>query len=334
MPALDRLCTLWRRRVSRWKAGMDLHPISSHGGGPNGPLVFAVLRNEMLRLPRFLDHYRALGATGFVIVDNNSTDGTTDFLRRQQDVCLYGTDSHFRGKESWFDFLLRKYGRNRWCVVVDADELLVYADSDRVMLPDLCRYLEETGCNAIHAILLDLYPEGAISDVKYVSGKDYFENEWFFDPFSSLRKAPRHFFRGTGLDYRFEGGSRERMFGVVACCSKFPLFYYRPGMFLTDGQHFLEAGRFSELRAVLCHFKYLQDFAPPVREEVARGQHWGGAVEYRAYADKLENSDAGLSFCNQDSLRFSGTSQLEDCGFLTRPDSYEKFVGRTESVKR
>lgn len=334
MPALDRLLTLTRRWVSRRQAGTDLRLLSRWEGSPDGPLVFAVVRNEMLRLPRFLEHYRALGATGFVIVDNNSTDGTPDFLRRQQDVCLYGTDAHFRGKEAWFDFLLRKYGRNRWCVVVDADELLVYSDSDRVMLPNLCRYLQETGCNALHAILLDFYPEGPISDVNYVSGKDYFETAWFFDPFSSLAKAPRHFFRGTGLDYRFEGGSRKRIFGVAACCSKFPLFYYGPGIFLTDGQHYLEAGRFSELRAVLCHFKYLQDFAPHVREEVARGQHWGGAVEYRAYADTLDRTEAGLHFYNQDSLRFSGTSQLEECGFLTRPDSYEKFVSRTGGANR
>ncbi len=333
MPSLDRLFTLWRRWLSRRKAGVDLRLISRHEGRPDGPLVFAVVRNEMLRLPRFLDHYRALGVTGFVIVDNNSTDGTPDFLRRQHDICLYRTDSHFLGKEAWLDYLLRKHGGNRWCVVVDADELLGYADSDRVRLPDLCRYLRETGCNAIHAILLDLYPEGSVSEVNYVSGKDYFEDAWYFDPFSSLRKAPRHFHLGSGLDYRFHGGTRERIFGVAACCSKFPLFYYRHGMFLTDGQHYLEAGQFSELRAVLCHFKYLQDFAPHVREEVARGQHWGGAVEYRAYAEKLDRTEAGLSFCNQESLRYSGIPHLEECGFLTRPDSYEEFVSRAGGSK-
>lgn len=329
MASLNRAFTLWRRWLARRRAA--LHLLSRREDKAKGPLVFAVMRNEMLRLPRFLDHYREIGATGFVIVDNNSTDGTTDFLRRQQDVCLYGTDSHFLGKESWLDLLLRTHGTNRWCVVVDADELLVYADSDRVRLPALCRYLQESRCNAVHAILLDLYPEGLLADVNYVSGGDYFEKSWFFDPLSSLRKAPRHFYRGTGLDYRFEGGSRERVFGVAACCSKFPLFHYGPGMFLTDGQHYLESAHFSELRAVLCHFKYLQDFAPHVREEVGRGQHWGGAVEYRAYADKLGSGEP--RFCNGESLRLTGMAQLEDCGFLTRPESYKKFLARAGDGK-
>jgi hypothetical protein len=324
----DRWRTLGKRWISRRRAEKDLRVLSGVELRSDGPVVFAIVRNEILRLPRFLAHYRALGASGFVIVDNHSTDGTRDLLHRQGDVFLYGTESHFRGKEAWLDCLFRRHGRNRWCVVADADELLVYADSPCVKLPDLCRYLEETGCNALHAILLDFYPAGPVSEVSYGSGQDYFRMEWFFDPFPSLQKAPRHFFRGHGLDYRFEGGSRKRVFGVSACCSKFPLFRFTPGMFLTDGQHYLEAGRFSELRAVLCHFKYLQDFALHVREEVVRGQHWGGAVEYRAYAETLDGAEGGVRFRNQNSLRFSGVSHLEESGFLTRPESYQKFVSR------
>jgi len=333
MKSFDRILTLWRRWIARRKGASELHLVTQGVDGKDGPVVFAIVRNEVLRLPRFLDHYRALGAAGFVIVDNNSSDGTLDFLRRQQDVCVYTTDGHFRGKEAWLDFLLRKYGMNRWCVVADADELLVYANSDRVMLSDLCRYLQETNCNAIHAILLDLYPAGSVSEVNYVAGNDYFKGEWYFDPFSSLRKAPRHFHRGSGLDYRFHGGTRERMFGVAACCSKFPLFHCGPGMFLSDGQHYLEGGRFSQLRGVLYHFKYLQDFAPHVREEVARGQHWGKAVEYRAYADTIERAKSGLHFHDRASLRYSGTRQLVECEFLTCPDSYVEYLSRMAVAK-
>ena len=334
MKAIDRMATLWRRWSSRRRAATDLRQTQCPDGEPDGPVVFAVMRNESLRLPRFLDHYRSLGASRFVIVDNNSSDGTTGFLREQRDVCLYTTDSHFYGKEAWLDHLLHQHGVNRWCVVVDADELLVYPDSDKVMLPDLCRYLEETRCNAVHAILLDLYPRELSGNEDYRPGQDYLEKTWFFDPFSSLRKVPRHFTRGSGLDFRFEGGSRERIFGVAACCSKFPLFHYRPGMFLTDGQHYLEGGNFSELRAVLYHFKYLQDFAPHVREEVVRGQHWKGAVEYHAYAEKLAGTETTLVFHCPESLQLTGIRQLEECGFLLRPPSLDAFSRRMGAANK
>lgn len=328
----ERLSKTIRRARARWVASAGLRRVSG-APGP-GPLVFAVVRNEMLRLPRFLTHYRELGASGFVIVENNSTDSTREFLAAQSDVCLYTTSHRFTGKEAWLDCLLRRHGRGRWCLVVDADELLEYPDSGRIRLPALCRYLDESGANAVHAILLDLYPEGPVSEVSYAAGADYFLQPWYFDGLASLTKAPRVFYRGSGLDHRLEGGARKRLFGVTACCSKFPLFRYERGMFLTDGQHYLEGGHFAGMRAVLYHFKYLQDFAPHVEEEVRRGEHWGGAVEYRAYADKVARDGNQLQIWTPDSIRLTGSRQLEELGFLTRPDSYRKFLQRSSEENR
>lgn len=322
----ERFVKTMRRARARWEASAGLRRVL--GSPAAGPLAFAVVRNEMLRLPRFLDHYRELGVSGFVIVENNSTDATREFLAAQNDVCLYATAQRFTAKEAWLDCLLRRHGCNRWCAVVDADELLDYPESGRVRLPALCEYLEGIGANAVHAILLDLYPEGPVSDVGYVPGTDYFLNPWYFDGLASLTKAPRVFYRGSGLDHRLEGGTRKRLFGVKACCSKFPLFRYERGMFLTDGQHYLEGGRFSELRAVLYHFKYLQDFAPHVEEEVRRGEHWGGAIEYRAYADKVARERGRLQVWTPESIRLEGARQLEDLGFLIRPYSYNEYLAK------
>ncbi len=38
-------------------------------------LLFACLRNEVIRIPYFLDYYRRAGVDHFLIVDNGSTDG-------------------------------------------------------------------------------------------------------------------------------------------------------------------------------------------------------------------------------------------------------------------
>ena len=54
--------------------------------GAGDVLCFVTLRNEMNRLPYFLEHYRALGVRHFLMVDNNSTDGSGDFLATQADV--------------------------------------------------------------------------------------------------------------------------------------------------------------------------------------------------------------------------------------------------------
>jgi hypothetical protein len=329
MVDLNKLLHPLRRVFARWKAGRELNLVSDPGLSPDGPIAFGVLRNEILRLPRYLDYYRSLGIRQFVIVENNSTDGTREFLSSQRDVILYSTAHHFIGKAPWLDFLFHRHAVGRWCLVADADELLAYPSSDSVPLAQLCSYLEHAGSNAVHAVLLDLYPDCALKDVAYRAGDDYMRTDWYFDPPASFTKVPRHFHRGTGLDFRFHGGVRNRLFGLSVCCSKFPLFRFRPGMYLTDGQHYLECAHFSGLRAVIYHFKYLHDFDAHAREEVRRGQHIGAGAEYRAYAETLAREGDGFRIKNEASLRLAGTDQLEKLGIVVRPPDYDAFLRRS-----
>lgn len=323
-PKIQRIVTRVGRLLNRWRSALELRCISKPSGGipRTGVLIFAVLRNESLRLPAFFRHYEKMGVAGYIIVDNNSTDGTDALLASRNDVLLLSTTVDFVGKERWINHLLHKHGCGRWCLVVDADELIDYPHSDQVRLPELCRYLDQKGSNALHAVLLDLYPDGPLSEVDYQVGEDYFERDWYFDPFSSLVKAPRPFYRGSGLDFRFKGGMRRRLFGVDPCCSKFPLLRFDRSMFLTDGQHYLEGAHFSGLSAVLYHFKYLQDFAPHVLEEAARNQYVWAADEYEAYARRVSTDSSALVFRNEASVKLTDISQLEECGFVTCPADF------------
>ena len=305
----------WRRR----QADLRMRRVTSAPSLPTGPVLFAVVRNEMLRLPRFLAHYRELGFGEFIFVANNCTDGTDRWLAEQAGVTLYVTTETFLRKEAWIDLLLRRHGRGRWCLVVDADELLDFPDSSTRKIDGLCAYLQSRDETALHAVLLDLYPDAPLGSLDYRAGGDYFAREWYFDPLDTLEKAPRAF--AAGLDHRLEGGSRWRLFGVKSCCSKFPLFRFEPGVFLTDGQHYLEGAHISQMRAVLYHLKYLQDFAPHVREEVERGQHWRGASEYKVYASRLEDLE-NRSFRDERSIRLEGVDQLEKLGFIIRPNDF------------
>ena len=86
----------WLRRVI---SSFQMRQLPSEGGVASGPALFAVVRNEMLRLPRFLAYYRERGIHRFFLVENNSTDGTASYLAEQKDVCLYQTQESFAKKE-------------------------------------------------------------------------------------------------------------------------------------------------------------------------------------------------------------------------------------------
>lgn len=311
-----------RRLWHRWASCPGLHHGKKAESNDKGPVLFAVMRNEMLRLPRFLEHYRKLGVSRFFVVENNSTDGTGVYLQSQPDVHLYRTRDSFTRKEAWIDILLRRHGAESWCVVADADELLDFPGLAESGLAALGDFLEQHGWNTLHAILLDLYPPGFVGALNYQPGDDYGDYEWYFDPFTTLRRRPRAFWKGSGLDYRFEGGTRERVFGVVNCCSKFPFFKFGRGMFLHDGQHYLEGAHIAPARGVLYHFKYLQDFAPHAREEVARGEHWQGAREYARYIEACDAAGEGFTLRDAHSVKFTGINQLQELGFVTVPDGW------------
>ena len=80
-----------KRRLLLWRTFRKRKQLSmvenrTAGVGPNDILLFATVLNEQFRLPFFMAHYRRLGVQHFFFISNNSTDGTNDFLARQQDV--------------------------------------------------------------------------------------------------------------------------------------------------------------------------------------------------------------------------------------------------------
>ena len=118
--------------------------------------LFAKVRNEVERLPFFLNYYRKFGVNRFFIIDNCSTDHTVDLLKQNSDCHIFSTSQKMvdaRAGMDWIEPLLKKYGENRWCLIVDADELLVYPNSEDLPLAQFCQRLDALNVNALPCIL-------------------------------------------------------------------------------------------------------------------------------------------------------------------------------------
>jgi len=92
-------------------------------------VVVAVVRNEILRLPFFISYYRDKGFDTFVFIDNESTDGTRDFLVAQPDAVVLGVSQDYAASRhglTWTNAVLNQLCVGRWVLVVDADEQLVW----------------------------------------------------------------------------------------------------------------------------------------------------------------------------------------------------------------
>lgn len=306
----------WLRRTLSWwrMRRVDARPIPP---GTGEIRLFTVIRNEMLRLPYFFEYYRGLGVQRFFIVDNASDDGTTDYLQAQPDTHVWSTRETYTRQEAWVDALLRRFGRHGWSVVIDVDELLMWPRQETVALRALLEDFDAQGADAMHALLLDMYPGGPLKDASYTAGAPFLPSAPWFDPAS--HKIIDYPYRNCVTDFpkRYVGGVRERVFGLKdVCLSKFPLIKFHRGLFVRQGTHSVEGARMARTRGCILHFKYLSDFGPRVQYEAVRGEHWNGAIQYQAYARKV-GADPELTLHGPHSARLEGPAQLVQRGLMT-----------------
>jgi glycosyltransferase involved in cell wall biosynthesis len=211
----------WKGDQSLSQARTVCHVLLERKGGSLIPpastgeiRLFSKLRNEMLRLPAFLRHYRKLGVARFFLVDNGSTDGTTEYLLAQPDVHVFRTEGHFRearGGTDWLNALLGQFGVATWCVTVDVDELLWFPGVEQTRLSKLTAYMDAQGYQALGCLLLDLYPAGSLKDCAYTPDQDLAAAAPYFDIGPYIVTKP---FRGVSRSpaYGVFGGVRGRVF--------------------------------------------------------------------------------------------------------------------------
>ena len=247
-----------------------------------------------------------------------------------------------RAGMDWIQPLLNQYGQNRWCIVADADELLVYPNSETVRLPAFCEKLDRINANAFLCMLLDMYPDGDINSITYHPGQSFIEACPFFDRsgyrwvFGIQNSAPvihggpriRMFYPEL-LDRRWPVRLKRRLLTYLGLLfpalkpatpfpiNKVPLVRWNEKMSFGDAAHDISPANLADGYGALLHFKFLGDFGGRVKEEIKRKAYLG-QEDYQKYAEGLRG-DRSVNFTCAISLRYNGTDQLLNLGLIKRP---------------
>jgi hypothetical protein len=178
------------------------------------PLITPV-RDELKLLPAFLRHYRKMGVRDFIFIDNNSTDGTTDYLRAQPDCFVFHTDESYRDSHfarDWINLIIVEQGIRGWLVYADVDEHLVYPDMERTDIAGYCARLADGGFDCVNAVMIDMYPEGSFLDLTFGPDDDLADVMGWFDPDYIFRDWPRRLWdQKRGFSLQALGGPRCRL---------------------------------------------------------------------------------------------------------------------------
>ncbi|RUV93446.1 glycosyltransferase family 2 protein [Mesorhizobium sp. M1A.F.Ca.IN.022.07.1.1] len=298
-------------------------------------LCFVALRNERTLLPHLLEHYRRLGVDRFFFLDNGSTDGTRELVLEQPDShCFHTEGSHFAENITpprWINTLMRVFGSGHWCLSVDADELLVYPDLERVSLRRLFNYLESTGAEAVIGSMIDMYPDGPLAECSYDGSIPLVHASSYFDPEPGWLRARD----GLYPPEQMFGGVRERVFWrgrfkqtFPPCLTKVPIVRWSRDTHYHAAQHTISKVRFSELRVALLHFKFVWGFQQKSASSLGENAQLKEKTleERAAYMEALERNPK-LSLRNDRSVRYRGdTTQLVELGWMKTSDRYAEFV--------
>ena len=292
-------------------------------------LVFSTVRNEVLRLPYFLQHYRDMGVNHFFFVDNASDDGTAEYLQDQPDVSIWSTQHSYKRSRfgvDWLNWLMMRYANGHWCLTVDADELFIYPFHDTRPLRALTDWLDDKGIPSFGALMLDLYPKGRLDEATYHSSQNPTEVLTHFDAGNYTFKK-HHKLHNLWI----QGGVRSRVFFADKprrgpSLNKTPLVKWHWRYAYVSSTHSLlprslnlvydQAGG-EKTTGVLLHTKFLPIIAEKSAEELERGQHFGNSEEYIAYHKHLADNPVLWSPA---STEFEGWRQLEVLGLMSKGD--------------
>lgn len=293
---------------------------------PSDILAFSTLRNEIQRLPYFLEYYRNLGVRHFLMVDNASTDGSAAYLQNQPDVSLWSSEHSYRQSRfgvDWLTYLQFKYGHTHWCLTVDADELLVYPHHETRSLHALTAWMDAQNIPALAAMMLDLYPQSELNAQTYQSGQNPLDQlNWFDAGNYTIRvKEPMK-------NVWIQGGPRSRMFFADdpkrgPTLNKFPLIKWNRRFAYVNSTHSLLPRHLNQfdypwsgetISGALLHTKFLDVIVQKSAEELERKQHFHNSAPFRNYHRAL--ATAPNLWC-EGSTKYKDWRQLEELGIIS-----------------
>jgi hypothetical protein len=264
----------------------------------------------------------------------------------------------------WLNKFRSIVGPDKWVLFADADELIVYEGwPDRPIL-ELIDKSEAFACDAVHGFMLDMYPDGPFDLAPAKISKDLFSMAPCFDSDYQFMFLPQKPWAHKSNDIvSVIGGPRVRLLSnmkrecrvswfdlfirgqidrilpwvpdilvptVVRCFPRsMPALQKIP---LTKGgsefqyinAHRVNGGKYYKQNVILCHFKFLYDFASRVGTEVARKEHYRRGAEYIMYNDLIKKHGS-LDFRYSGTQRFVSSEQLMKLG-LIREMSFSKSL--------
>lgn len=300
--------------------------------------VVCLVRNSRHYVKSFVEHYSSLGVKHLVFLDNDSNDGTVRALCSYNNVTILRTTLPYKEyKHSLKRYLIWRFGKDRWCLCADIDELFDYPYSDIVGLNSLFRYLDSKAYTAVVAQMLDMFPAEPLANKRKKVDKPLKESHRFYDISNvkkkTMRETPqsrKNTIESDEVEVCFKG-IRDTLFGTKPNLTKFPLVLSNGKVIPADGgDHTISGARVADLTCVLLHYKFVdQHFHKQVDQAVEEENYARNSAKYKMYKEVLDNSSS-LQIMSETAQELTHTDELLENQFLVASEDYMNWVDAQE----
>lgn len=324
-------------------ASIGLHFLGQNKVEVQGVPLFSIMRNEKYFLSHFLSHYRSIGIKSFLVYADRCDQEFLEMLKSHRDVSILTSSrvkyndiiSFDASKEttrfSHFlkELLSNSILRNRWHIVVDADEFLILPPPVQ-SIPDYVDVLSSAGMNYCFAPMVDFYPRTLRERNFPVSlppllGSPYFDSGRYhrLDTATGKVASTNHGVRERILAYLARNATDQlSALGIKVGDLKRPVNYKFPLLRTSNeitrrGAHWISKVHSIGKSATLAHFKYYPDLDAKIESALKEGQYHNNSMQYRLLKVALGAlNDVDLVF--EKSVKYTSPEDLISADVMQR----------------
>jgi hypothetical protein len=290
-------------------------------------VLFSRIRNEIYFLPHFLPHYRQLGIEHFYFFDDQSDDGTREYLLSQEDCTVVVADFRLsdtidgiQAKLTILRDVPQRFIGDGWILFVDADEFLLLPEEYRT-ISDLARDLDARGEISCIGAMVDFYPEtlaGRAADRSIAPfkafpffdvGPYFIWNPGTVKPFP-LYAGVRH----RVNDWMFRLGGETRPPPGPPMLHKVPFLRWGRGMVPVNA-HRTTLPPYTGTQVALAHFKFYPDLDAKIDDALRSDFYVRASHHYRLLKEHLPKLDR-RSLISLTTRRFTEPKDLREAALL------------------
>lgn len=283
-------------------------------------ILICLVKNDLERIKEFYNHYMKIGVKNFVFIDNDSTDGTYEFLCDQSNVSVFQISEQYSTvrRQAWISKIMSYYGYNHWFLIVDSDEFLVYNDCEHKNIDDLIKKFESLNILRARSLMIDMYSDEELFSEMTSHNQSFRQKYCYFDSDTYSFKKHKRFELITG-------GMRKRIFGsyedIDPFLIKYPILFYQKGD-IQYNSHFsfpFYKNFNTKLYLALLHYKFLPQDLEKVKKRVLDKNYALGSKEYVAYLKAYQDNNH-LKLITSNSKQFKNSNDLQNIHFLDMID--------------